>query len=1703
MAYTVGNAYIAVRPVLDRSFSSSLSSQMSTAGATAGTTSSRSFGSRFTSGVATAAKRTALGVAAIGVAGGAAITKAAVSLEAEFGSTMNQLAAAGDVPKRAMRELSDLALKMGKDTVFSASDASQAMLELAKGGLSAAEIQGGALKGTLTLAAAGGLEMAEAATVANTAMGQFNLKGKDMGAIAAALAGAANASSADVSDLAIALRQGGLAANSVGFSIQETTGIFAAFSNAGLEGSDAGTSLKTMLDRLVPSTDTATVAMEKLGLITASTKGTTKEIAAADDQLEEAQRRVTAAIKDAGKGSSEHKQALDGLYAAQKTFNAASGVGTNLLLKSNGEYKSAAQIAGILQDKTEDLSASERKRAITQIFGSDAQRAATIFAEEGAAGIRKMTEATSDQSAAQQMAKSRMQGTAGAIESMKGSLETAMLAFGMAIKPVTIFVTGLVAQIANRAVPLIQDFGKQLRHLMQDLPKIDLGSIFGSLREAVQGLDWRTVSDAFSGIFAAIRDAAPQLRTAGQELPTLTDGLRVGGVLFRFAAEHADLLAKALPYLIGGFLALKVAQAASNIAATAAIPLRVAEVIANTRLTASNRQLTAATLTNTTVTRSAAGAEVANTAAKNTGIVATVRSKVATIAKAVAEKAAAIASKAMAAATWLVNAAMRANPIGLVVTALVALGAGLVLAYKKSETFRRIVDAAWAGIKKAAQGAWDVMKGVFAALKAAFGAVADAVKKAWGFVTSDTKTAWNKVKTVLGLAWGAIKKGVGAAWEWIKTRLDAAWTWVKRQLGDAVKGWRLVLGAAWGLIKDAAGAAWQWIKSKLGDAWTWIKTQLKDAASGWKLILSTAWDAIKDAAGKAWQAVKTKIGDVWDGIKTLIGDATAWVKGKLSDSLDAWKLLFSNAWSAIKDRLGTTWDGIETLVGNATGWVKDKLADSLAGWKLLFSNAWDAIKTRLGTVWDGIKTLIRNALDAVKTSLSNAWDAVKTGAGNAWDAVKTKIGDAWSGIKDTLGGVKDFLVDKVVAAFESAVTSIGTAWDRLKAVATAPINFVLGTVYNDGLRAAFGFIAEALGFDNPLPYAKLIGDGSVVTALNAPGFAHGGVVPGPDLGYDSQLIRARGREAVMVPEFTDWAGPDRIAAMNRAAAAGKDPLAYSGIGGPIDWAKGVVGKTVGWVKDHLLGMVDNLMGGVPGGAFGQMMGGVPRLIAGQAADWLTGKFGAASSGSTSAGGTILGGAWIKPLTDYVLTAGYPSYPSGGYHSGIDLAGPAGTPVRAASAGRVVASADILGVNPYDSDGYASLGRYVKLLHAGGIETTYGHMLDRAVATGASIASGATIGRRGSTGNSSGDHVHFETRANGSLIDPETFFAGKGIAFDRGGMLRPGLSLTYNGTGGPEAVLTGEQWQSLKRLIESVFVGNRPGNITAGFLRDQLGRTGPTPVQLKGRYSDAMSVYRKQLEQVLRARNRLSAAEDRAKDIARELAQAEKAEDKDRIRRLRERQREVEKLTRLRTRDYEQEQRQADRAEEAAKRAAEAYAEAQRAAIERARGISGSVRALGALDISQVGNATGLIRSLRSALGVARRWARTVRSLIVEGLRGPLLTQFIDAGPSVEAVRFGQSLAQSGEIQRVLLMQQRLARIGDRVATYVVAGPRPEQMPRRDGSRHRLHRGADGVGRRGQGGGTNVYIDKVYARDEDRLARALERRLRRVEVMAGS
>jgi TP901 family phage tail tape measure protein len=288
---------------------------------------------------------------------------------ADFDQAMSNVQAATHSSAAEMSNLREAALEAGERTVFSATEAADAIEQLAKAGVATADILNGGLNGALDLAAAGGLEVGAAAEVAATAMTQFSLAGSEIPHVADLLAAAAGKAQGDVSDMGMALKQAGLVASQTGLSIEETTAGLASFAAAGLLGSDAGTSFKSMLQRLTPQSAEAEGKMRELGI---------------------------------------------SAYDAQ------------------GNFVGLEAFAGNLQDSLAGLTVEQRNSAMATIFGSDAVRAASVLYSQGAEGVAAWTDKVNDAGYAQETAAIKLDNLKGDIEAFLGSVETALIRTGEA-----------------------------------------------------------------------------------------------------------------------------------------------------------------------------------------------------------------------------------------------------------------------------------------------------------------------------------------------------------------------------------------------------------------------------------------------------------------------------------------------------------------------------------------------------------------------------------------------------------------------------------------------------------------------------------------------------------------------------------------------------------------------------------------------------------------------------------------------------------------------------------------------------------------------------------------------------------------------------------------------------------------------------------------------------------------------------------------------------------------------------------------------------------------------------------------------------------------------------------------------------------------------------------------------------------------------
>ncbi|MCY8769707.1 phage tail tape measure protein [Bacillus inaquosorum] len=357
--------------------------------------------------------------------------------------------------------LEKLAIKLGADTKYSALEAAQGMEELVKAGVSTQDIINGGLSGALTLAAAGGLELADAAEIASTALNAFKDDNLSVAQAADILAGAANSSSTDVQEMKYGLSMTSAVAAGMGLTFKDTATALAVFAQNGLKGSDAGTSLKTMLSRLVPMTKASYETMSDLGLVTLDTTEAYKRMAekgfkpASKDlgDIYDALNKYVAKTSGAKEGTDKFSKAFD-----KATRNL--GIMDNKFFDANGNIRSMTEISGELSKALDGMSAKDKQEALYNIFGSDAIRGALILGKEGSKGFNAMAKAM-DKIKAANVAAKRLDNLKGRIEELSGAFETAQIKIGKALKPALSALVAVLQKVVdgfNHLSPGMQKF---------------------------------------------------------------------------------------------------------------------------------------------------------------------------------------------------------------------------------------------------------------------------------------------------------------------------------------------------------------------------------------------------------------------------------------------------------------------------------------------------------------------------------------------------------------------------------------------------------------------------------------------------------------------------------------------------------------------------------------------------------------------------------------------------------------------------------------------------------------------------------------------------------------------------------------------------------------------------------------------------------------------------------------------------------------------------------------------------------------------------------------------------------------------------------------------------------------------------------------------------------------------------------------------
>src|SRR5699024_6190729 len=419
---------------------------------------------------------------------------------------------------------------------------------------------------------------------------------------------------------------------------------------------------------------------------------------------------------------------------------------------------------------------------------------------------------------------------------------------------------------------------------------------------------------------------------------------------------------------------------------------------------------------------------------------------------------------------------------------------------------------------------------------------------------------------------------------------------------------------------------------------------------------------------------------------------------------------------------------------------------------------------------DRIRSAIKSVLDK--------WDTIKRGFHVVWAWVKRHVFDP----------MKNLITKTIPNAFERGKDAIGRAWAKVKSLAKKPVEFIVNTVYNNGIRKLWNKVAGVFGADK-LPRIGFADGGYPVGRVRGPVGPTDDRVPAM-LSNHEHVLSAR--------EVRGFGGHAAVERLRAAARTGAVPAFAGGgwlgqVGGWLkEKASNIIAGPWGWLKDKFKGLTE----GIGSSQFAQMLAGLP----GRVIHWAKKKF--ADLFSSHAAEGMAGpapparGGWVRPSRGPVTSEFGSRW--GGFHAGIDIAG--GGPTYAARGGQVVKPGWLIG------PGRTGIG--MPLSQGGGTFTYYGHNPPGGVRVqpGQLVRAGQRIGSQGATGNVTGTHLHFEYQPIGAwgAVNPRRL----GL-FDNGGLLAPGMTAYHSASmSKPDAVLTDSQWNDIHTLAAGKAGGAR-------------------------------------------------------------------------------------------------------------------------------------------------------------------------------------------------------------------------------------------------------------------------------------------------------
>lgn len=446
-----------------------------------------------------------------------------------------------------------------------------------------------------------------------------------------------------------------------------------------------------------------------------------------------------------------------------------------------------------------------------------------------------------------------------------------------------------------------------------------------------------------------------------------------------------------------------------------------------------------------------------------------------------------------------------------------------------------------------------ILSGIYSSVTGTMTEIHDTFTNIWDSIAGFLSGAWETIKNIVTVGIMAVKEIISAAfqiitlpfrfiWENCKDTVLSIWETIKSVIGEKIDAVKEKITTVTTAISNVASAAWNAISSTASSLWEGIKGTIGSKIDAAKEKVSTVTSAITSVASSAWSSVSTTASSLWSTISSTVSSKISAARSAVSSATSTITSVASSAWSSVSSAASSKWESVRSTISSKLSSAKSTVSSLMSGITSTMSSGLSSALSTVTGKFSSIYSTISSKMSAARDAVGNAISALKSKFNFSWSLPHLKLphvsisgsfsinppsvphfGISWykdGGIltRPTIFGAAGNNLLAGGEAGAEAVVPLATLWDKLETMITSVFNTAstTGGSSGEGLTSTAGRLLTLDDFS----LGSLADSGGVVVYYDFSGFTWSPQIQTEGTGDDADdfMAKLKAHEA----EFFDW-----------------------------------------------------------------------------------------------------------------------------------------------------------------------------------------------------------------------------------------------------------------------------------------------------------------------------------------------------------------------------------------------------------------------------------------------------------------------------------------------------------------------------------------------------------------------------------------------------